>query len=209
MLKRNGSTSEGTGDAGGAGMKNAVLLVGMWVGIILFAYSVVFLQSDGFVRVAVPGDAETLDEQIGFALPLPVGWSVTARDGVAEVTSPVAGVEAWVVAVSGATMDSALAAAWDEVDPCSSCERPGVLRSEPPSSGREGAVVSFAPDAEGRTGRAVVLLGVDRARVLLLRFAPGLLLPARVEADLARIEAGFRVVEAEPSQLVPIAEGAA
>jgi hypothetical protein len=190
-------------------MKNAALLVGIWVGIILFAYSVVYLQSDGLTSVTLPGDAETLDERIGFALPLPVGWSLVAPDGVAHLVSPIAGIEAWVVAVSEATVEGALAAAWEEVDACSSCERPGVFQSAPPSSGREGAVVSFAPDAEGRTGRAVVLLQGERARILLLRFAPALTLPARVEADLARIEAGFRVVETEPSQLVPIAEGAA
>ncbi|MEI6171071.1 MAG: hypothetical protein WCQ45_01135 [bacterium] len=81
-------------------------------------------------------------------------------------------------------------------------------RSRCPRAAR-GGVVSFAPDAEGRTGRAVVLLWGERARVLLVRFAPGLTLPARVESDLARIEAGFRVVEADPSLPVSAAEGAA
>lgn len=189
-------------------MKNAALLVGIWIGIILFAYSVVYLQSDGLTGVTLPGDVDSVDEQIGFALPLPVGWSVRTLDGVADLVSPIAGIEAWVVAVSEATVESALATAWEDVDPCSSCERPGVLRSEPLPSGREGAVVSFAPDAEGRTGRAVVLLWGERARVLLIRFAPGLTLPARVESDLARIETGFRIVEAEPSLPAPIAEGA-
>jgi hypothetical protein len=190
-------------------MKNAALLVGIWVGIILFAYSVVYLQSDGLTRVTLPGDAETVDEQIGFALPLPVGWSLVALDGAASLVSPIAGIEAWVAAVSEVTVEGALAAAWEHLDPCSSCERPGVLRSESLPSGREGAVVTFAPDAEGRTGHAVVLLWGDRPRVLLIRFAPGLTMPARVELDLTRIEAGFRVVDAEPSLGAPAAEGAA
>jgi hypothetical protein len=190
-------------------MKNAALLVGIWIGIILFAYSVAYLQSGGLTGVALPGDAETINEQIGFALPLPVGWSVMAFDGGADLVSPIAGIEAWVLAVSEATVESALAAAWEDADPCSSCERPGALQSEPLSSGREGAVVSFAPDSDGRTGRAVILLQGERARVLLVRFAFGLTLPARVELDLARIEAGFRVVEAEPSLPVSAAEGAA
>jgi len=194
---------------GGAGMKNAALLVGIWIGIILFAYSVVYLHSDGLSGVTLPGDAETVDEQIGFALPVPVGWSVMTVDGVAALVSPIAGIEAWVLAVSAATVESALAAAWEDVDPCSSCERPGVLQAGPLLSGWEGAVVSFTADADGRTGRAVILLQGERARVLLVRFAPGLVLPARVESDLARIEAGFRIVEAEQSLPVPIAEGAA
>jgi hypothetical protein len=189
-------------------MKNAALLVGIWIGIILFAYSVVYLQSDGLTGVTLPGDVDSVDEQIGFGLPLPVGWSVRTLDGVANLISPIAGIEAWALAVSEVTVERALAAAWEDVDPCSSCERPGVLRSEPLSSGREGAVVSFAPDVEGRTGRAVVLLWGERARVLLIRFAPGLTLPARVESDLARIETGFRIVEAEPSLPAPIVEGA-
>ncbi len=179
-------------------MKNAAWLVGIWVGIILFAYSVVYLPSDDATRVALPGDAEIIDEQNGFALPLPVGWSAAALRDTARVTAPVAGVEVWAMSVEAGTAETALAAAWERADPCSSCVRPVVLETGPLTAGRAGGVLSLDADAEGRTGRAVVLLEGERARVLLIRLARDDSLPARVVSDLGRIEAGFRAVEALP-----------
>ncbi len=176
-------------------MKNAALLVGIWLGIILFAYSVVYLQADGPTRVTIAGDAETIDEQNGFSLPLPLGWSLRAIDGAAELTAPISGIEAWALSVPVSTVEGALAAAWEVLDPCSSCQRPAILETTPLSDGRDGAILGLAPDVDGRTGRAVVLLQGESARVLLLRLGAGISLPERVDADLARIEAGFRAIE--------------
>ena len=187
-------------------MKNAALLVGIWLGIILFAYSVVYLQADGPTQVTIAGDTETVDEESGFTLPVPLGWSLRAIDGAAEVTAPIAGVEAWALSVPASTVEGALAAAWEIIDPCSSCERPAVLETTPLSDGREGAVLALAPDADGRTGRAVVLLQGESARVLLIRLGAGTSLPERVDADLARIEVGFRAIEmgGTPSEPVEV-----
>jgi hypothetical protein len=179
-------------------MKNAALLLGIWVGIYLFAFSVAHLQSVDATHVALPIEAGAIYERNGLAFPLPVGWSVVTLGDAARLTAPIAGIEAWAVSVAGTTVEDALSEAWETVDPCSSCARPDVLRSAPLAVGREGAAIEFATDAEGRTGRAVVLLQGERARVLLTRQARGVSLPARVESDLQRIEVEFRIVESEP-----------
>jgi hypothetical protein len=190
-------------------MKNAALLVGIWLGIIFFAYSVVYLQADGPAQVTMAGDTETIDEQNGFSLPLPLGWSLRAIDGAAELTAPISGVEAWALSVPAGTAEGALAAAWEVLDPCSSCQRPAVLETTPLSDGRQGVVLALASDADGRTGRAVVLLQGESARVLLIRLGAGISLPERVDADLARIEAGFRAIETGGTPSEPVEAPAA
>ncbi len=176
-------------------MKDAALLVGIWLGIILFAYSAVYLQEDGMTRVTLAGDAEAIDEQNGFRLPLPVGWSHASIDGGAALTAPVSGVEVWALDLAGQTAEDVLAVAWEILDPCSSCERSAILESAPLDDGRDGFVVTLAVDVEGRESHAVVLFQGETARVLLVRLAAGNSLPERVRADLVRIETGFRAIE--------------
>jgi hypothetical protein len=186
-------------------MKNALLLVGIWVGIILFAYAVVYLPGDRTPRVTLPGDVETADEIHGFSLPLPQGWSLRSTDAAAILVAPIAGIEAWALAVPGTTVDEVLSAAWETVDPCSSCERPLILESVPPGGGRDGAALVLGRDDQGRTGRVVVLLLGESARVFLIRLDSGVTLPARVADDLARMQAGFGalVPEAAPVEAAP------
>jgi len=97
----------------------------------------------------------------------------------------------WALDVEASTPDGALAAAWEAIDPCSSCQRPAVAASAPLADGREGVALTLGPDEEGRTGSALVVYVDDAARVLLVRQSPQAVLPARVESDLARMEASF------------------
>jgi hypothetical protein len=184
-------------------MKNAALLLGIWIGIYLFAFSVAHVRSVDVPRVPPPAGAEVVDERNGFAFPRPVGWSVVTADGVARLVAPIAGVEAWALSGAGTTAGEALAEAWEKIEPCSPCELPAVLQSDSLTAGREGAVLALEPDVEGRTNRVVVLLPGTRARVLLIRLADGVSLPARVESDLREIEAGFRAVEPAPAPSAP------
>ncbi len=179
-------------------MKNALFLVGIWVGIILFAYAVVYLPGEPPSVVKWPGDVETVDATHGLALPLPIGWSFRQTDGYGILTAPIGGIEGWTVEAAGATVDEAASAAWEIVDPCSSCARPAVISSDPIGEG--GTRLTLGPDDEGRSGVAVVLLSGETSRVLLLRFAPNLDLPARVQAEIERIVAGFRAL---PQSVVP------
>jgi hypothetical protein len=179
-------------------MKNALFLVGIWVGIIFFAYGVVYLPPDRTMQVERAGDVETVDDLRGVAFPLPAGWAFRPTDVAGVFLPPVAGIEAWTVRVLAQTTDEALAAAWEAIDPCSSCAVPATLASMPLGGGRDGAVLDLAQDAEGRTARAVVLLLGDSARVFLSRRAADVELPARVEEGLARIETGLHAIESAP-----------
>ena len=176
-------------------MKNVAILVAMWVGIILFAYAVAYLHGGGLTRVTLAGDTEIADDVAGFSLPLPVGWSTRPVDGATAIDAPVSGIEAWALSVPATTIETALAAAWDVLDPCSPCQRPAILETTPLTDGRNGASVTLGADAEDRTERAVVLLDVETARVLLVRLAPGAALPQRVSNDITRIEAGFHLLK--------------
>ncbi len=174
-------------------MKNALFLVGIWVGIILFAYSVVYLSGERQPVVTLTGDVEVTDGAHGIALPLPTGWTLKSTPRSAVLGAPISGIEAWGLTVPATSVDEALAQAWEVLDPCASCDRSPTLGAAPLSGGRDGAALELGPDGEGRTGRAVVLVLEESARVLLVRLAPGLDLPVRVEGDLSRILAGFRV----------------
>ncbi|MEW5825993.1 MAG: hypothetical protein AB1778_04105 [Candidatus Bipolaricaulota bacterium] len=174
-------------------MKNALLLVGTWVGIILFAYAVAFLPAERAWIVSAAPDVVEVDAARGLAIAVPAGWSAREDGAAILLVSPISGVDVWALSVDSASSEEALAAAWETIDPCSSCERSPILET---SASPNGERTSFAlgPDGEGRTGRAVVLTMGAAARVLIIRRSPEASLPARVEADLGRIESGFRAV---------------
>lgn len=178
-------------------MKNAAVLFGMWLGIILFAYSVAYLSGDRAPGIELPGDAVVVRAPHGFSLALPPSWSLRAGDPADVLVSPIAGVEVWALDVPALTPDAALVAAWDVIDPCSACDRSPILAATALDDERDGVAVVLGADGEGRTGRAVVLLVADSARVLLVRLAAGAVLPARVLSDLAKIEASLRGMPAE------------
>lgn len=180
-------------------MKNAALLLGIWLGIIVFAYSVAYLSGDRLPVVALPGDAEIVSRAHGLAVSLPPAWSYRAGDPADALVAPVAGVRVWALDVDAASADVALRMLWEAIDPCSSCERPSVLTIGPLGDGREGVLLLLGPDEDGNAGRATVVYVGESARVLFVQRAPGAELPARIEGDLARIEASFRGFEIEPS----------
>ncbi len=173
-------------------MKNAALLFGIWLGIVVFAYSVVYLPADRAPGVGLPGDVEVVSQVHGFSLPIPAAWSLRAGDAADVLVVPVAGLEVFALDAVASTPEAAVAAAWEAIDPCSSCERSALLSVTPLDDGRPGVAVALGPDGEGRTGRAVVLFVGDSARVLLVRQASEADLPARVANDLERVLVQFR-----------------
>jgi hypothetical protein len=173
-------------------MKNAVLLFGIWLGIVVFAYSVVYLPAGRVPGVELPGDVEVVSQVHGFSLPIPAAWSLRAGDPADVLVVPVAGLEVFALDVVASTAEAAIASAWEAIDPCSSCERSPILSLVTLDDGRTGAAVTLGPDGEGRTGRAIVLFVGDSARVLFARLAPEAALPSRVAGDLERVLLQFR-----------------
>ncbi len=172
-------------------MRNAVLLAGIWVTIILIAYAVAFLPDrgpSGFVAVDRAFTSGTLE------FPVPAGWSVLETDYGAVIASPVSAVEGWAVAADGETPEAALADAWTKIDPCPSCTRP-VAESftvETSWTGQTRATFTYALGNDGGRVHGVVLGFAPQWGVLLIETGTDPI-PQRVSADLGRIEEGFSV----------------
>jgi len=181
-------------------MKNAVLLVGTWIGILLFAYALVYLPGDRLPLVEPAADVDVANESDGWAVPVPVGWRMRSAEAVHLLIPPVVGVDVWTLAVAATDPEEALSQAWEVVLPCSSCERSPIVEVSAAGGGREGATFRLGPDGEGRTGLAVVLVSIDGSRVLLVRRTTDATLPGRVEDDLLRIVAGFRALPIVPAE---------
>jgi hypothetical protein len=188
----------GFGVGGGAGMRNALLLAGIWVAIILIAYAVAYMPDrgpSGFVAVDRAFESATL----GF--PVPAGWSALETDYGAVIASPVSAVEGWAVAAKGETPEAALADAWTKIDPCPSCGRPVAesFAAETSWTGRVRATFTYAPGSDGGRVHGVVLGSAPQWGVLLIKTSTDSI-PQRVSADLGRIEEGFSV---EPPAAAP------
>ena len=172
-------------------MRNALLLAGIWVTIILIAYAVAFLPDrgpSGFVAVDRTFASGTLE------FPVPAGWSVDETDYGAVITSPVSAVKGWVVAADGDTPEAALADAWAQMNPCPSCTRPvaGPLVVETVWTGQTRATFTYAPGDDGGRVHGVVLGSAPQWGVLLIETGTDPI-PQRVSADRGRIEEGFSV----------------
>lgn len=102
-------------------MKNALFLVGLWVGIIVFAYGVVYWDG-GPPDVPVlrrPAVSETIYDDPGglFRMAIPSGWRIEGTAPFVSVVAP--NDEVRVVALSIADEDpmEAIRAVWEIVDP--------------------------------------------------------------------------------------------
>jgi len=102
-------------------MRNALILTGVWLGILVTAYAIVFWDQ-GIER---PLPISLLEEQIQssareyvhpdglFSVPIPVGWHVEEEVEYVQMTDPNENIMVWVIAVDttelGASLDAALA----------------------------------------------------------------------------------------------------
>ncbi len=176
-------------------MRNAVLLSGIWVGIILAAYAFVYSDGGSVDPKSLPVADETyMDELAGFEVPVPLGWVAQGGEGGLQLISPVRTVVGRVVAVHAVTIDEALAAAWEMVMPCVACERPPAPSIEPlvETDEHKRARAVYPPNTDGTTARAVVDLVGEAGAVLFIESGPDT--PGRIAQDLMRIEKGFVVV---------------
>jgi len=103
-------------------MRNAMILIGLWVGIILAAYSIVYVNGGGPTPVELSSLARiairTYTDPSGrFELVVPVGWR-TEEGGALHLTDPMEEVDAWVVYVEDMAAVRAIETAWERVDPC-------------------------------------------------------------------------------------------
>jgi hypothetical protein len=104
------------GEKGGQGMKNAMILTGIWLGILVTAYGIVYWDK-GIDR---PLPISVLEQQTHarpseyfhpdglFSVSIPVGWRVKENLAYVEMTGPNGAVTVWAVAVRETELARAL-----------------------------------------------------------------------------------------------------
>ena len=104
-------------------MRNAMILLGLWIGIIIAAYSIVYVNNEGPTPVEVSSlervAARTYADPSGrFELVVPIGWRTEEEGGILHLTDPLEEVEGWVVCLDDLAAVRAIETAWEAVDPC-------------------------------------------------------------------------------------------
>lgn len=173
-------------------MRNALLLAGIWVAIVLIAYAVAYLPDRGPSEfIAVDRAFATVGGALEF--PVPAGWTVVETEYGAEITSPVSALKGWALVAKGDTPEAALANAWGKIDPCPSCTSPVLETFDVQMwDGQIRGTFTYAPRDDGSWVHGVVLGSAPQWGVLLFETGSGLM-PQRVPADLGRMESGFFV----------------
>ena len=101
-------------------MRNALILTGVWLGILVTAYAIVFWDQ-GIDR---PLPISLLEQQVEvtvseivhpdglFSLTVPMGWNVAEDNAIAEMSDPNDNVTVWVFALDVIDLDIAVAEAF-------------------------------------------------------------------------------------------------
>ncbi len=174
-------------------MRNALLLAGIWVAIILVAYAVAYMPDRTPDYGILSVDRRFESASGAFGLPVPAGWSVLETDYGAEIASPVGTVEGWVVVATGTTAEEALADGWLAIDPCPSCTRPTLESSAvETTAGQTRMTFAYAPSDDGTVVHGV-LLGADPQWAALFFETGAGSVPSRVSAGVSRMEEGLTV----------------
>lgn len=104
-------------------MKNAMILLGLWIGIILAAYSIAYVDSGGPTPVELSSLARIanrtyVDPSGRFELVVPIGWRTAQEGNLLHLTDPLEKVDAWIVPVDDMAAVRAIETAWERAAPC-------------------------------------------------------------------------------------------
>jgi hypothetical protein len=179
-------------------MRNALLLLSIWVGIIFAAYAMVYWDGGTepplSIEVLDPPDAVYADDEGRFSLSYPAMWTLIAEDGTVTLGDPHRTIEVSIFSVEAEVPEAALLSALGLVG---SDEQGSFEVEEIDTGGAERAVrIEAAEGAEGGYGLAY-LNGGETVVVLVRGDAEEI--DARA-AVLERIEAGISV----PAAAAPV-----
>jgi len=102
-------------------MRNALILTGVWLGILVTAYAIVFwdqgidrpLPISVLEQAAVETTAEYVQPDGLFSAAIPTGWAVVEEATYVRLTDPNETISVWLVAVSSADVETAVEQAID------------------------------------------------------------------------------------------------
>ncbi len=175
-------------------MKNALLLVSIWVGIILVAYAMVYwdwgIEQPLPISVLEPASSTYVDPNGRFSLAVPLAWDVEETETSVLLTDPSDEIEVTVSVVEETVPESALLVALGIVGVDGAPEEFAVEEISPVGAS-ERAVRIALPSADGSARYGLAYLYEGETVVLLVRGGEEALRDRA--ADLELIEAGIAV----------------
>jgi hypothetical protein len=155
-------------------MRNAMILLGLWVGIVLTAYTLVYWNGDT-VSPAQLAQLERLaertyvDSEGRFQVELPPGWRAEQVDLGVHLSDPMDKIEVWVLAIDDLGAVRAIVIGWENADPC--FEKAFDAFEELPADGpRQRKVkITYRPADEDLFAYGVARVSLSGAIVTLAR----------------------------------------
>ena len=188
-------------------MKNALLLLSIWVGIIVFAYVVVFWDQavEPSLPISVPESTSYayVDPDGVFGLAVPSAWAIEETKTSVLLTDPLGEIEVTAFAVEEPIPETALLVALGLVGPDGASEAIGA-EELPLVGASERGIRITGPTCEGEASYGLAYLYEGQSIVLLVRGDEGALEDRREELDL--IEAGITVPASVDAETGPVEE---
>ncbi len=188
-------------------MKNALLLLSVWVGIIVAAYAMVYwdrgVEQPLPISVLEPADATYIDPDGRFSLVVPPAWDLEEMETLVLLTDPSGEIEVRIFSVEQEIPEVALLLALGIIDADPASEAVAVEEISPVGA-TERAVKITGPADEDETSYGLAYLYEGESIVLLVR-GDKKALENRTE-DLGRIEAGIAIPAAAGEETTPVEE---
>ncbi len=190
-------------------MKNALLLLSIWVGIIVAAYAMVYwdrgIEQPLPISVFEPADSTYVDPNGRFSLVVPSAWDLEEMETFVLLTDPSGEIEVRIFSVEQEIPEAALLLALGIIDADPASEAVAVEEISPVGAA-ERAVKISGPADEDETSYGLAYLYEGESVVLLVR-GDEKALEHRAE-DLGRIEAGIAIPAAAGEETTPVKEAA-
>ncbi|MFC2077232.1 hypothetical protein ACFLTM_00290 [Candidatus Bipolaricaulota bacterium] len=155
-------------------MKNAMILLGLWIGIILAAYALVFVDGGGPTPAQIAllervADRTIVDAEGRFQFEAPRGWRVTRTDFGVHLVDPLERIQAWVVAIDDMAAPRAIEIACGLTNPCPRKELQAFEDERPPEFAERKVRITYETDAEGEFFYGIGFVRIGETIVLLVR----------------------------------------
>ena len=155
-------------------MKNAMILVGLWVGIILAAYALVFLDDGGPTPAQIAllervADRTIVGAEGRFQFEAPRGWRITGTDFGVHLVDPLERIQAWIVAVDDMSAPRAIEIACELTNPCPRKELQAFEDERPPEFAERKVRITYETDAEDELFYGISFVRIRETIVLLVR----------------------------------------
>jgi len=173
-------------------MRNAMILLGLWVGIILTAYAIVFVDGGGPTPAQLAlaerlAERTVVDSEGRFQFEAPPGWRVNREEYGVHLVDPLEKVEAWIAVVDDMAAPRAIRVTCEWVDPCVKDAPETFEELAPPAFAERKVRLTYETGDDGVLSYGIGFVLVGETVVFLVRGDA-----ATCEAcadELARIEA--------------------